>query len=134
MNRQYLKFFINGGLLGVAAWVLQLIIYKVLGAGSIQAYAASAVLTYIPLIIVNFLIQRSWIFSQPGTFWRFTIANLSIMVLVSLLAPVCRLFINLLLDHKWGDQGGFLIAALLGSVPSFLLMKLWVFKGQEKPA
>ena len=127
MIYQYLKFFVNGGVLGVAAWGLQWLIYKAIGGDSAVAYTLATALTYIPLIVINFLIQRSWIFKRPGLFWRFVSANLTIMAMVSLLSPLCRHIIDVWLGNPWGDRGGFLIAALLGSIPSFLLKRRWVF-------
>ena len=124
---QYLKFFVNGGVLGVAAWVLQWFIYSVIGSETAVAYSIATVLTYIPLLVINFLVQRRWIFNLPGLFWRFFVANLSIMVLVALLSPLCRYGIDQLLGSPWGDRGGFITAALLGSIPSFLIKRTWVF-------
>lgn len=124
---QYAKFFVNGGILGVVAWGLQLLIYKGLGGSTAMAYGAASILTYLPLIIVNFLIQRAWIFDKPGVFWRFVLANLSIMVLVSVLSMLLRSVMNRMGAGSLGDHLAFLIAALLGSVPSFLLKRRWVF-------
>jgi putative flippase GtrA len=127
---QFAKFFVNGGILGVVAWGLQLLIYHGLGGSSGWAYGAASVLTYIPLIVVNFLVQRAWIFDRPGVFWRFVLANLSIMVLVSLLSMQLRVTMNIWGDGL-GDRFAFFIAALLGSVPSFLLKRHWVFGGRS---
>lgn len=127
MIREYAKFFINGGILGIIAWGLQLLIYRAIASESPYAYALASGLTYLPLVIVNFLIQRGWIFKRPGQFPRFVLANLAIMVLVSVLSPACRYVIDLLVGVPWGDRGGFIVAALLGSIPSFLLKRHWVF-------
>lgn len=132
MIREYAKFFVNGGLLGIVAWGLQLWIYRMIGDDSATAYTIACALTYAPLVIVNFMIQRAWIFNRPGLFTRFVFANLTIMLLVSLLSPLCREAINLLLGTPWGDRGGFILAALLGSLPSFLVKKFWVFSHQIK--
>lgn len=66
---QYLKFFINGGILGIAAWVLQWLIYKGINGNSAIAYGFATALTYVPLVIINFMIQRKWIFNSTGLFW-----------------------------------------------------------------
>jgi putative flippase GtrA len=130
--KQYLKFFINGGLLGIASWVLQAGIFAALGGGSSAAYAIATALTYVPLIIINFLVQRRWIFGQHGIFLRFVVANLAIMLLVSALSPLCRLLIAVGIGPRWGDLGGFVLAALLGSVPSFFLVRTWVFSAAQR--
>ena len=128
--RQYLKFFINGGILGVVSWGLQTIIYRAIGGDSGTAYAFATALTYVPLIVINFLIQRRWIFQRDGLFWRFVAANLAIMLLVSLLSPLCRLLIAWAAGAEWGDRGGFALAAIVMSVPSFALKRFFVFNSK----
>ena len=128
MIRQYIKFFINGGILGLVSWGLQAAIYMALGGDSGLSYAIATALAYVPLIIVNFVIQRAWIFKRDGLFWKFVAANLTIMLVVTLLAPLCRLAIAAIAGATWGDRGGFVLAALLGSIPSFLLKRHWVFR------
>lgn len=125
MISEYATFFINGGVLGIIAWGLQLLIYRAIGGDSALAYALASALTYIPLVVVNFLSQRSWIFNRPGLFPRFVLANLFIMLLVSVLSPLCWQVIDLMVP--WGDRGGFAMAALLSSIPSFFINRHWVF-------
>lgn len=64
MIREYAKFFINGGILGVAAWGLQLLIYHALDNNTSTSYAIASILTYLPLVLVNYMIQRRWIFKN----------------------------------------------------------------------
>jgi len=127
MIRQYIKFFINGGILGVISWGLQIIIYHVLGGDSSLKYGVATALTYFPLIVINFLIQRKWIFQKDGIFWKFVAANISIMLLVSFLSPLCRLFITWVVGAEWGDWFGFALAAIFMSIPSFFLKRFFVF-------
>ena len=130
MIHQYFKFFINGGILGVVSWGMQIIIYNILGGDSSLKYAIATAITYMPLIIINFLIQRKWIFQNDGVFWRFVTANLTIMLLVSILSPLCRLWIAWVAGAEWGDKGGFALAAILMSVPSFFLKRFFVFNNK----
>lgn len=129
--RQYVKFFVNGGILGVVSWGLQLIIYRAIGGDSGLAYAMATALTYMPLIVVNFVVQRKWIFQREGLFWRFVVANLTIMFLVSLFSPLCRQWIAGIAGTDWGDHGGFALAAIAMSVPSFFLKRLFVFNSKS---
>lgn len=131
MIRQYFKFFINGGILGIVSWGLQIIIYRAIGSDSGLAYALATALTYVPLIVINFLIQRKWIFQREGLFWRFVAANLSIMILVSLFSPLCRLLIAWAVGVEWGDRGGFALAAISMSIPSFFLKRFFVFNSKQ---
>lgn len=127
MIREYFKFFVSGGVLGIIAWALQLFIYRLMGGDSATLYTVASALTYVPLVVINFIIQRTWIFNRSGLFFRFVFANASIMLLVSLLSPLCRQVIDLIAGAPWGDHCGFIMAALLGSIPSFLIKRLWVF-------
>ena len=127
MIRQYLMFFLNGGIIGVAAWALQWLIFYLIGDESGPAYGLATALTYGPLLVLNFLVQRSWIFKRSGLFTRFLVANLLIMVLVSVLSPGFRFIVDWLVAPPWGDRTGFMLAALTGSVPSFLIQRHWVF-------
>jgi len=129
--RQYVKFFVNGGVLGVVSLGLQMIIYRAIGIDSSLAYGIATALAYVPLVVINFLIQRRWIFQRDGIFWRFIVANLSIMLLVSLSAPLCRLLIAWFAGAEWGDRGGFALAAIVMSIPSFFLKRFFVFNAER---
>lgn len=127
MGHQYIKFFINGSILGLLAWALQILIFRAIALDSAYAYALASALAYPPLVIVNFMIQRSWIFNRSGLFLRFVAVNMANMLLVSLLSPLCRQMIDIVMGAPWGDHGGFAAAALLGSIPSFFIKRHWVF-------
>lgn len=131
---QYIKFLINGGILGVAALMLHGGIYWILGGAGDAQYSLASVLAYAPLIAVNFFIQRTVIFLDGGRFWRFVIANMVIMILVSAISPLCRDSIGALFGPSIGDQSGFLLAALIGATPSFVLARCWVFRPQTEGA
>ena len=125
---QYALFLVNGGLLGLVAIVLQRAIFFTLGLESGLNYAAASALTYVPLIIANFIIQRRFIFASQGRFLRFLVANFAVMLLVSVVSPICRLLLAVTFWYEVGDIGGFVLAALIMATPSFLLMKYWVFR------
>ena len=123
---QFAKFLVNGGMFGLVAVAVQALLYRLCGDGSF-AYALASALTYGPLILLNFIIQRSWIFKRSGYLWRFVLVNLLMMLLVSLLAPLCKLVIDLMFWPPWGERCGFLLSSLLSAVPSFLAQKRFVF-------
>lgn len=124
--RQYKKFLLSGGLLGLLGWAMQSLIFSILGGKTGEQYGLAAVLAYAPLILLNFLIQRHWIFKSPGWFPRFFLAHLIIMCLVAILSPLFRELFSLFFNA--GDLFGFICAALVSSVPSFFLQKMWVFR------
>ncbi|SMC49426.1 GtrA family protein [Rhizobium sp. RU36D] len=127
MTIEYIKFFINGGILGLLAWGIQLWLFTILDGDSGYVYAIASAVTYLPLIVINFIIQKKLIFKRQGIFWRFVVSNLSIMIFVSLLSPVCRDVLDVIIGPDWGKYGGFALAALIGSIPSFLIKKFWAF-------
>ncbi len=129
---QYVKFFINGGLLGVVAWVLQFLIYHLIGKDVSFSYAIASGLAYIPLVVVNFIIQKTFIFKKNGFFLRFVIANFVVMLIVVGLSEYCKIILTLVFGELWGERGGFVMASILGSVPSFLIKRYWVFGGISK--
>ena len=127
MLRQYVKFALNGGMLGVVAMLLQAALFSVLGAGGALDYAAASALAYVPLVFVNFMVQRTWVFNRPGMLIRFVFVNLAIMILVSVLSPLCKEALDFFFAPPWGQQGGFIAASIIGSVPSFLAKRRFVF-------
>jgi len=128
MASQYAKFLVNGVVLGLAAWVLQASLFVAIGVDSGLAYGAATALTYAPLIVLNFQIQRRWIFRSKGRFWKFLTSHFAIMAFVSVLSPICRLLIAQTTNPDWGNAGGFVVAALIGSVISYFLQREWVFR------
>jgi hypothetical protein len=127
INRQYLWFFLNGGVLGILSLWLQAFLFQYLDANSGSAYALAACLTYLPLMVINFFIQRFWIFKKNGFFWLFVVSNLSIMGFVALLSPLFRLIISIAIDPVWGDKTGFALAAIVMSIPSYFVKRILVF-------
>jgi putative flippase GtrA len=125
--REYAKFFLNGGILGLLAWAMQLLLYRSFGGDASWKYAMASAATYLPLILINFQVQKRWIFERPGVFPRFVVANAAIMLLVSALSPICQVLFDLALAPPWGSRLGFAAAAVLGSIPSFLVKRTWVF-------
>ena len=129
--RQYFWFCINGGILGIVSLVVQAVIYRSIGLNTGLAYGLATALPYVPLVFVNFWIQRRWIFKKNGLLGRFVLTNLLVMVLVSLFAPICRFMIAGLAGAEWGDMGGFALAALVMSVPSYFAKRLLVFTDES---
>ena len=125
---RYVKFLVNGGLLGLAAWGLQAALFQLFGAANDRLYSVASLLTYIPLILFNFAIQKRWIFTAPGRLSRFIIANAVIMLAVSALSPLCREFLAWIGGSSAGDRWGFALAALIVATPSFLLSHYFVFR------
>jgi putative flippase GtrA len=128
MFNRFIKFFLNGTLLGIAAIGIQWMLYRFFMNHTSNGYAVATAITYIPLMGINFMIQKKWVFNAEGIFIKFCLANLTIMAFVSLLSPLCKLLIDFFVYPAWGARLGFFMAALIGSVPSYYLTERWVFR------
>lgn len=113
--------------MALLAWGLQLLFFNLLGGKSASAYAVAAALTYVPLIPLNFVIQRKLIFRLPGVFSRYLLACVVNALAVTILSPVCRFLIDRGFGLSMGDYAGFVLASLIGATLSFLLMRHFVF-------
>ena len=127
---RYLKFLVNGGVLGLVSWSLQMLFFHLLGRENGDSYALASLLSYAPCVLLNFLIQRRLIFIAPGYFSRFVIANIFMTLVVSALSPLCRGALAWIGGIGLGDHGGFILASLIGATPSYLLSHFFVFNGK----
>ena len=85
------------------------------------------------MVFLNLFIQRRLILGMNSPLIRFLLAQLFIMASTSFLSPVCRTVIELIATREYGDKLGFALASIIGSVPSFLFNKYWVFRGGRSP-
>lgn len=128
---QFLKFLINGGVLGVASIFLQQAAYLWLEEITTYAYELSSGLAYTALVGLNFIIQKKLIFDSDGLFPRFLAANLLVLLIVSLLSGVLLATATRLGYRESGEDFSFILAALIGAYPSFCIKKLFVFSAAE---
>ena len=124
---EFFKFILNGGILGVVSIFIQRAIYLSLEGYLTFAYAFASALTYCVLVGVNFFIQRKFIFERDGFFYKFLISNICILLFVSILSELL-LYMFIMSGHKaLGAELSFIFAALIGSYPSYLIKKKFVF-------
>ena len=129
---EFLKFILNGGILGVLSIFIQRVIYFSLDQNLAFAYAIASALTYCVLVGINFLIQKKFIFEREGLFYKFVIYNICIMIFVSVLSELL-LYIFVMIQHRdLGEGLSFILAALIGSYPSYLIKKTFVFSSGAK--
>lgn len=131
MLKQYTHFFINGVAITLFAWLLQFMLFKLFGGESSLSYGIATAIAFSITMVMNFFIQMKLIFKSSGLFHRYLATEVFIMILVSFLAPLCRYIIAGVSTEEWGDRGGFAMAALIGSVPSFLIKRYWVFSPRK---
>lgn len=126
--REFFYFLINASILGVIFLILQFIVYKILGDSSDFAYIASIIFSYIPLIFINFFLQRKIIFKKDGIFVKFLFSNIFIMLMISSISPFTRQLISSIFGSHYGDYFGLIATVGFISIPSFLIVKFWVFE------
>ena len=126
--REFFYFLVNGSILGGVLLILQFIIYKILGDSSDFAYISSIVLSYIPLIFINFFLQRKIIFKKDGIFVKFLLSNIFIMLMISSISPFTRQLISSIFGGHYGDYFGLIVTVAFLTIPSFLIVKFWVFE------
>ena len=127
---RYLKFLVNGGVLGLASWCLQMFFFHLLGRENSDSYSLASFLSYVPCVLLNFSIQRRLIFIAPGCFSRFVLANIFMTLVVSALSPICREALVSVGGVGLGDHGGFILASLISATPSYLLSHFFVFNSK----
>jgi putative flippase GtrA len=127
MIRQYSAFLVNGVLITILAWGIQYTLYRISGYDSSLAYSVATIVATAITMLINFFVQKNFIFKNEGMFHRYIIADLVNMALVGVLAPLFRLVILNMAGVEWGDKGGFIVAAFIASIPVFFIKRNWVF-------
>ena len=111
--------------------MLQYGLFISLGNDSSFFYSLTTAFATIVTTVINFFIQRKFIFKSSGRFHRYIVADLFNLVMITLLAPLFRLVVADVVSPLWGDRGGFVIAAFIASIPTFLIKRSWVFREHE---
>lgn len=125
----FIKFLINGGMLGVLTLLTQSYVNNLLILYTTYHEIFSSLIVITPFIILNFIIQRHFIFSRPGYISRFLISNIAIMIIISINSHLLNLLglgfyklSNINLDLS------FAISSLLCMPFSYMLKNNYVFK------
>ena len=128
INRlRYIKFLMIGGFLGICSIFLQRLFFRLLGGNTSFEYMSATALTYIPLLFINFFLQKKWVFRSDGMILKFFAANLLVMVMVSASSPLVRFFISGFFSQSTADKYAFALTAIFMSFPSYLIKKNFVF-------
>jgi hypothetical protein len=87
----YIKFFVNGGIIGFLSWVLQLIflnIFKSFFESFTLAHSFSIYTSFVVTLIINFFAQRIFVFNKNGNFFLFFIIGILAITVVNLLSLI----------------------------------------------
>lgn len=129
--RQFVLFAINGGLIGLLCWSLQLAFYAALNGDSNGAYWVSAVLASAIGVAINYQVQRRFIFGRDGSFVAFAIAATAMTITVSFAATGARWGLIHCCDAETANRLGYAVGALLVAPLSFTIKKFLIFRGSK---
>ncbi len=124
---QFLRFFINGGVMGLLSWALQLIIFNTLMKLHIPATHAiylSILTSFLFILLVNFVSQKNFVFKQNGNFFKFAFISFLAISAVSLVASALMVYLQEKVILHWLIYP---FSALALSPIVFLLKKRCVF-------
>jgi hypothetical protein len=85
----YIKFFINGGFIGVLSWFLQLFffyVYESIFEKSNFSYSLSVYSSFVIAMIINFFTQSIFVFGKNGNLFIFIIVGFLAITMVNLLS------------------------------------------------
>lgn len=91
---RFMRFIINGGIIGLISWIVQIIFYNFFqslgGFGEkIDSiiYAISVLLTFSLVVLLNFFIQKRFVFfAKKGTIWVFVASSFFVAGVVTILS------------------------------------------------
>lgn len=133
VTRQFVLFVLNGGIVGVFCWGLQQLLYAVANNTSQWAYWGTSLLASAVAIVVNFRMQRRFIFvARDGNFWLFASIASTMSIAVAGSAVLARNWLEAYLSAPAAERWGFMVGALAVAPVSFAAKKLIVFRRIRK--
>ena len=121
---QFFSFLANGLILGVITFIFQHVVDLELKSSFIYHQLLSTIIAMTPLMFINFLSQKKLIFKKNGSFPKFILSNLFIMLLISTASELFNRF-NIFIFYDLNLN--FLFAALIISPTSFFIKKYFIF-------
>ena len=92
---KFLKYLINGGLVGGVAWFLQVILFNLFSifGVTLSAYSLVSVILAVGIsLVINFHTSQRFVFRAKGIFKKFLVVTVTAMVLISSLTAVLNHF------------------------------------------
>ena len=121
---QFILFLINGLVLGIFTFILQYIIDIRLQKLFLYHQLIASILTITPFIFINFISQKKIIFRRNGSFAKFILSSIFIMLMVSITSEILNKYSFL---NYYGFNLAFAVAALINAPLSFLIKKNIIF-------
>lgn len=131
LQSYFFRFLLNGGVIGLVSWILQIIFLKLLVGSGVQLEISaffSVWMAFIFSIILSFFSLRSFVFLRGGSFILFCMATTLMILIVSVItASLVSVFRPDSYSGVWSYLA-YPIAALLCAPLSFFIKKHFVFR------
>ena len=129
LSTKYFSFLINGFLLGIVSWLLQIYLFSIFPEGNFSYISSVAISTFL-VIILNFFIQSKIIFKRKGSMLPFILFSFFMLVSISILSNIFKwIFDNFFeMYSEYLIYFAYPLAAMILSFISFLLMNCFIFK------
>ena len=121
---QFILFLINGLVFGVFTFILQYIIDFKLQKTFVFHQLIASILTITPFIFINFISQKKIIFKRNGSFVKFILSSIFIMLMISITSEILNKYSFF---NYYGFNLSFAFAALINAPLSFLIKKNIIF-------
>ena len=127
---EFLKYLINGGLVGGVAWSLQVILFTLFSIFGVTLSVASLVSVILAMsisLVINFYASQRFVFRAKGIFRKFLVVTVTAMVLISSLTAVLNHFFLGILNLDNLSYVSYPIAAIMTAPFVFLVKRHFVF-------
>lgn len=126
---QFLRFLINGGVIGIISWALQTIFYLLLKSVFEQPeylMLTSVWSAFFVVLLINFASLERFVFQKKGFFWRFCCITTSMIFCVGVLSEIYFNLINMW-SATYATYFSYPVAAITIAPLSFLIKKYFIF-------
>ena len=88
--KKFIRFLINGGIIGLVSWLLQVLIYwGLLLLPKIEyKLTISIYLSFVVVIFINFHTLKKYVFKSNGLLYRFILATTVVVVIIGITSEV----------------------------------------------
>lgn len=131
---EFLKYLVNGGIIGLLCWALQILSFYALslaGIEQVNSLRGSIILSVFIGIVINYAAQRRFIFGTSGLFVRFVLLNL---LSINLIAEVSVQLVRLSEGFGLVNPTYFIypLVAISFAPFIFLINKYLIFVGKDQ--
>jgi putative flippase GtrA len=123
------KFIINGIVLGLLTYLSQDYVNNALSDSTEYHQLISSVIVILPFILLNFYAQRTFVFQRNGGVFKFFVANITVMLLISTGSYLLNnLGLGIVTVFQTSFNLSFVFAAVVCFPISYSLKRFYVFR------